>query len=72
MWKETRESGNPFPSQLQNDLKVRQGFLEGSNVNPVTAMVQMIEVNRAYEANQKVVQTHDTMTGQLVNQAARL
>ncbi len=34
-------------------LKVRQGFIEGSNVNPVKAMVNMIEVNRAYEANQE-------------------
>ncbi len=32
---------------------MRQGFLEGSNVNAVTEMVEMIEVNRAYEANQK-------------------
>ena len=33
--------------------KVRQGFLEGANVNAVTEMVEMIEVNRAYDANQK-------------------
>jgi flagellar basal-body rod protein FlgG len=35
-------------------------------------MVQMIEVNRAYEANQKVIQTHDSMLGTLINQTARI
>ncbi len=72
LWLETQESGRPFTSTVENDIKVRQGFLESSNVNPVTAMVQMIEVNRAYEANQKVIQTHDTMTGRLINEAARV
>lgn len=72
MWMDTRESGEAFPSQRENDVKVRQGFLEGANVNPVTAMVQMIEVNRAYEANQKVVQTQDGMTNKLINEAVRV
>lgn len=72
MWLDTVESGQPFPAQEINNVKVRQGFLEGSNVNPVTAMVQMIEVNRAYEANQKVVQTQDGMTGKLINEAVRI
>ncbi|MBQ2208285.1 MAG: flagellar biosynthesis protein FlgC, partial [Treponema sp.] len=38
-----------------------QGYTETSNVNVVNEMVQMIEVNRAYEANQKTVQTQDDM-----------
>ena len=50
---------------------VLQGFLEGSNVNPVTEMVNMIEVNRAYEANQKVIATHDSLLNRLINQAAK-
>ena len=37
-----------------------QGVLEMSNVNVVSEMVQMINVTRAYEANQKVIQTIDT------------
>jgi flagellar basal-body rod protein FlgG len=32
---------------------VRQGYLEASNVNTVTEMVELIEVMRAFEANQK-------------------
>lgn len=72
MWNETDESGRPFTSQDMNEVKVRQGFLEGANVNPVTEMVRMIEVNRAYEANQKVVTTQDAMTNKLINEAVRV
>ena len=41
---------------------VRQGYLEASNVNTVTEMVQLIEVMRAFEANQKAALAHsDTL-----------
>jgi flagellar basal-body rod protein FlgG len=52
--------------------RVFQGFLEASNVDPVMEMVQMIEVNRSYEANQKVIQTEDQALGTLINQVAKL
>ena len=35
------------------------GYLEQSNVSPMTEMVNLIEVSRAYEASQKVIQSHD-------------
>ena len=38
-----------------------QGFLEKANVEVVTEMVNMIEVNRLFEAYQKVMQTSDTL-----------
>ncbi len=50
---------------------VLQGFLEGSNVNPVREMVNMIEVNRAYEANQKTISTHNGLLDRLINQVAK-
>ncbi|MCL2832939.1 MAG: flagellar basal-body rod protein FlgF [Treponema sp.] len=52
--------------------RVLQGFTEAANVEPVREMVQMIDVNRAYEANQKVIQTHDSMLGVLINQVAKV
>jgi flagellar basal-body rod protein FlgF len=70
-WKSTFESGDAFQKQLGGDTKVIQGFLEGSNVNPVTEMVKMIEINRAYEANQKVIQSQDSLTGRLFNDILR-
>jgi flagellar basal-body rod protein FlgG len=57
---------------LGAETKVEQGFLENSNVNPVTEMVNMIEVNRAYEANQRVIKTQDSLTGKLVNEVLRV
>jgi len=70
LWRDTPESGSPVGAQLGSDTKTIQGFLEASNVNPVTEMVNLIEVNRAYEANQKVIQTHDNLAGKLINDAA--
>ncbi|BBM89797.1 flagellar basal-body rod protein FlgG [Spirochaetota bacterium] len=51
------------------DLEVRvvQGFLENSNVNPVSEMVKMIEVQRAYEASQKSIMTSDQLLARLIN-----
>lgn len=49
---------------------VAQGFLEMSTVNSVEAMVDMIAVSRAYEANQKVIQTQDALLGKAVNNLA--
>lgn len=49
---------------------VAQGSVEMSNVEVVREMVRMIEVHRAYEANQKVVQAHDETLGKAVNEIA--
>lgn len=68
-FRDTPESGEPIP--VQGDPLVLQGFLEASNVNIVQQMVEMIEVQRQYEANQKSVQTHDSLLGRLINEVAR-
>lgn len=39
--------------------RVRQGFLEGSNVEPVAEIARMIEVQRAYELGQSFLQRED-------------
>ena len=72
MWMATEESGAPKDVALGASTKTIQGFLEKANVNPVTEMVAMISVNRAYEANQKVISAHDAMTDKLINQAVRV
>lgn len=46
--------------------RVAQGFLEQSNAEPVDLMVRMIEVMRAYEANQKMVSAQDDSTAKLI------
>ncbi len=72
LYVDTPESGAASIVRTNERPKVRQGFLEASNVNPVTAMVDMIEVNRAYEANQKVIQAEDDATGKLWNEVVRV
>lgn len=41
------------------EIKVRQGWLEGSNVDVVKEMVSMIELQRMYEAGSKVLKTNE-------------
>jgi flagellar basal body rod protein FlgG len=36
-----------------------QGYLEGSNVTPLREMVDLVLISRAYEANQKIINTVD-------------
>ncbi len=45
---------------------VASEYLEGSSVNPTTEMVEMITASRLFEANTKMVQTQDDMTGNLI------
>ncbi len=52
--------------------KFLQGYTETSNVNVVNEMVQMIEVNRAYEANQKTITSEDSMMSTLWQKVAVL
>ena len=41
---------------------IRQGYVEGANVDPIAEMVHMIEASRGYEMYAKVVQTHDEIS----------
>lgn len=41
------------------DAKVRQGFLESSNVNPVVELARLIEVQRAFEMSQQLAVDED-------------
>ena len=54
------------------DPGIIPGTLEESNVDVVTAMVEMIDVMRAYEANQKVVQVQDQTLEKTVNEVGRV
>ncbi|MDR2101752.1 MAG: flagellar basal-body rod protein FlgF [Treponema sp.] len=72
LYRSTDTSGEARIMEEGKRPRVTQGFVEASNVDPVVEMVRMIEVNRAYEANQKVIQTEDSMLGTLINQVARV
>lgn len=59
-------------AQVEAEGTVLQGFIEQSNVNSVRGMVDMIQITRAYEANQKVIQTTDQMLEQAANSVGRV
>ncbi len=50
-----------------SEAQVNQGTLEMSNVNVVSEMVEMINITRAYESNQKIIQTIDSTLEKAVN-----
>ncbi|MBD5520130.1 MAG: flagellar hook-basal body protein [Lachnospiraceae bacterium] len=54
------------------DTNVYSGYLEMSNISVVTEMVNMITIQRQYEANQKVITTYDSTLDNAVNQTGRL
>lgn len=71
LYRETPDSG-PMTDLLGTERPaVLQGFIEKANVNPVTELVRMIEVQRSYEANQRVIQSHDEATGRLLSAVRR-
>lgn len=39
--------------------QIQQGFLESSNVSPLTEMVSLVQISRAYDANQHVITSSD-------------
>ncbi|WP_343526572.1 flagellar basal-body rod protein FlgG [Sphingomonas sp.] len=60
---ETAASGvaNMGVAGLEGRGQIRQGMLEGSNVNVVEELVDMIETQRAYEVNSKMIKSTDEM-----------
>ncbi len=64
--------GGPNIGNFAYETRTIQGSLEQSNVKAVDEMVRMITLLRSYEANQKIIQTHDEALGRAVNNLGRL
>jgi flagellar basal-body rod protein FlgG len=63
LYQVSQASGQPQLLQpgVNGSGTINQGSLEASNVNVVEEMVNMIEVQRAYEINSKAISTVDDM-----------
>jgi flagellar basal-body rod protein FlgG len=72
LFQETAASGSPNEGRPGDGAlgKLKQGALEGSNVQVVEEMVDMIAAQRTYEMNTKVLSAADNML-QYLAQAAR-
>ena len=58
----THQAGTLFAAETLEPAEtglIRQGYLEGSNVDPLTEMARMIEVQRAYELGQSFLERED-------------
>ncbi|ABI78233.1 flagellar basal-body rod protein FlgF [Hyphomonas neptunium ATCC 15444] len=66
----TRDSNTYFAAEggvaPTQDAKLVQGALEQSNVSPVLEVSRMIEVQRAYEAGQALLEKEDQRISQLI------
>lgn len=60
------------PVDGQDQVEVRQGYIERSNVDAGRSMVEMMSALRAYEANQKMVQFYDKSMEKAVNEVGRI
>jgi len=59
---------DPIPSP---ETQMRQGFVEGSNVQPIVELTRMIDVQRAYEATANMLtQEHDRQSD-VINRLGR-
>jgi flagellar basal-body rod protein FlgF len=66
-----RDNQDPQLS-ISSEGQLQQGFLEGSNVNPIREMTDMIAATRTFETAQKGIQAYDQITGKAVNDVPKL
>lgn len=55
--------GGKIPVANESDYEINQGYVEESNVNPVLEMQAMIQINKDFEASQKIVTSLDQIMG---------
>jgi flagellar basal-body rod protein FlgF len=58
---------------VRNDVKtsVNQGFLEGSNVNAIEEMSELIKAHRHFESIQKAINAYDQISGKAANEVGK-
>jgi flagellar basal-body rod protein FlgG len=69
LFQQTAASGQPttgVPGDTAFGI-LQQGYLESSNVDPVSEITNLISAQRAYEMNSKVIQAADQMSGTISN-----
>lgn len=65
------KSNNAAEEPVENP-SIQQGFLEGSNVSVVNEMAAMIDLQRAYQSQQKIIQTIDELDAQATGKVGKL
>lgn len=63
----SNQQGQPAP-----DARVRQGMLEGSNVNTIAQITKMLEVTRAYESMAKMMDSTATLSRDSISRLGKV
>ena len=65
------QSNNPTESVNLADTRVRQGAIEESNVNMINGMVDLVTIQREFQANMNALKALDEMLGNVTNNIGR-
>jgi flagellar basal-body rod protein FlgF len=66
MWRATDEAPRPA------EARIAAGFVEGSNVNAVLELTEMIEISRAYTSVAKMISQSDELRGASIEKLAKV
>lgn len=66
------EPKTPQTTTVNATGQLRQGYIEGSNVETITEMALMIQASRDYDSYSKVIKGFDDMNNKAVNELGRL
>ena len=66
-----RNASNATPTAA-NDVQIRQAMLEGSNVNPILEITNLIEIQRAYESVTKMIENTNDLSRRAVERLGRV
>ena len=69
LWEATQASGTPQPEE---NARIRQGFIEESNSNPLEAMINLIDLYREYESIQRALKTVDELDSKAATDVGRV
>jgi flagellar basal-body rod protein FlgF len=73
-----REGGQLFSlppgvgTERSSETRVKQGFLEGSNAEPIQAMTEMLEIQRSFASLQRSVHVLDGVLDRVANDLGRV
>ena len=66
-----RNASNTQPQDAP-DVQIRQGMLEGSNVNTLLEITNLIEISRAYERISKMIENTNDLSRRSVERLGRV
>ncbi len=60
------------PPRPPQSLRISSGFLEGSNVNAISELTEMIEISRAYQSVSKMISQADELRQQSIEKLSQV